>query len=99
MSRPELPYKSWLTTPPLAIILGLNEVASAVAVAMHHAGYGVVMSHDPNPPVLRRGMSFFDVLHHDRVVIEGIEGLAWRTPWRHRPRLHGTTRSPSRTWG
>ncbi|MDZ5649882.1 hypothetical protein [Nitrospirillum sp. BR 11828] len=36
--------------PPYAIILGTNEIASAVAIRLHHQGYGVVMSHDPLPP-------------------------------------------------
>jgi len=30
------------------------------------------MSHDPNPPVIRRGMAFFDALYDDTISIEGV---------------------------
>ena len=30
---------------PIAIILGLDEIASKIAVRIHEAGYSVVMSH------------------------------------------------------
>ncbi|MEE3623999.1 hypothetical protein UCD39_08345 [Nitrospirillum sp. BR 11752] len=58
--------------PPYAIILGTNEIASAVAVRLHHQGYGVVMSHDPLPPVIRRKMAFHDALFDDPVTLAGI---------------------------
>jgi len=56
----------------LAMVLGTNEIASAVAVHLHRAGYGVVLSHDPSPPVIRRGMAFHDALFGDPVVVDGI---------------------------
>lgn len=56
----------------LAMVLGTNEIASAVAVHLHRAGYGVVLSHDPAPPVIRRGMAFHDALFGDPVVVDGI---------------------------
>jgi xanthine dehydrogenase accessory factor len=49
----------------LAVILGTNEIASAIGVQLHRAGYCVVLSHDPNPPVLRRKMAFHDALFTD----------------------------------
>lgn len=52
-------------------VLGTNETASAVAVYLRRAGWAVVMSHDPFPPVIRRRMAFYDTLFGDRVVIEG----------------------------
>lgn len=57
---------------PTAVVLGINEIASAIAVRLHRAGYGVVMSQDPNPPVIRRGMAFFDALYDDPVVVSGV---------------------------
>jgi xanthine dehydrogenase accessory factor len=57
---------------PFAVILGTNEIASAVAVHLHRGGYGVVMSHDPSPPVIRRKMAFHDALFDDAVSIAGI---------------------------
>lgn len=60
---------------PYSIILGLNEIASAVAVRLCWAGFHVVMSHDPFPPVIRRRMSFHDALFDDRAEVDGISGL------------------------
>ena len=60
---------------PLVIILGTNEIASAVAVHLRRMGWLVILSHDPLPPVIRRGMAFHDVLFGDRCAIENIEGV------------------------
>ena len=56
----------------LAVILGTNEIASAVAAHMHRAGYCVVLSHDSNPPVMRRKMSFHDALFEDMARLENL---------------------------
>ncbi len=60
--------------PPdrFAVILGTNEIASAVAVLLRRSGYGVVLSHDPLPPVIRRKMAFHDALFDDAVSVAGI---------------------------
>lgn len=58
---------------PLAVVLGTNEIASAVAVRLQRAEYSVVLSHDPFPPVIRRAMSFHDALFGERAIVEGIE--------------------------
>ncbi len=55
-----------------AVILGTNEIASAVAVQLHRNNYRTVLSHDPLPPVMRRKMAFHDALYDDGVTIEGI---------------------------
>lgn len=60
---------------PLAVVLGTNEIASAVAVKLRKARYSVILSHDPYPPVIRRGMAFYDALFDDRAVIDGVLGL------------------------
>lgn len=57
---------------PLAIVLGLNEIASAIAVRLHNEGYAVLMAHDPACPVTRRGMAFFDALFDDKVTLGGV---------------------------
>jgi hypothetical protein len=59
---------------PLAIVLGTNEIASAVAVKLRKAQFNVILSHDPYPPVIRRGMAFYDALFDDRAVIDGVLG-------------------------
>lgn len=61
-------------TAPFVLILGTNEIASAVAVRLKREGYRVVVSHDPFPPVIRRGMAFYDALFEDQVEIDGMRG-------------------------
>ncbi|OYY82430.1 MAG: hypothetical protein B7Y61_11735 [Rhizobiales bacterium 35-66-30] len=57
---------------PVAVVLGTNDVASAVAHRMFHAGYGVVLSRDPSQPVLRRSMAFDDALVTGFSELEGL---------------------------
>ncbi len=59
---------------PLALILGTNEIASATAVRLNWEGHLVILSHDPFPPVIRRGMAFHDALFGDRAEVDGITG-------------------------
>jgi xanthine dehydrogenase accessory factor len=59
--------------------LGANEIASAVAARLTREGYRVVLSHDPYPPVIRRGMSFHDALFQDRAEVDGIQGYRGET--------------------
>ncbi len=55
-----------------AVILGTNEIASAIAVSLYRAGYFTVLSHDPFPPVIRRKMAFHDALFDDPVSLDGV---------------------------
>ena len=57
-----------------ALVLGTNEIASAVAVQLAWADYAVVLSHDAFPPVIRRGMSFHDALFEDSAEVDGMIG-------------------------
>lgn len=57
---------------PLAVILGTNEIASAVAVHLHRSSHNVVLSHDPMPPVIRRKMAFHDTLFDDAGAVAGV---------------------------
>lgn len=61
--------------PPAAVVLGTNEIASAVAHRMLRAGFGVIMTHDPDLPVIRRGMAFHDALYGDLVSLEGLSAI------------------------
>lgn len=56
------------------MVLGTNEIASAVAVWLAWERYSVILSHDPFPPVIRRGMAFYDALFDDPARVDGIEG-------------------------
>ncbi|WP_139031507.1 xanthine dehydrogenase [Bradyrhizobium sp. ORS 375] len=62
------------TAVRFAVVLGTNDVASAIAVHLHRAGFCVVLSHDPNPPVMRRKMAFHDALFGDSVRVETVIG-------------------------
>jgi xanthine dehydrogenase accessory factor len=68
----------FLNRPPFqtgfAVVLGTNEIASAIAVYLHRSGWGAVLSHDPYPPVIRRCMSFHDTLFGDAAEVEGVRG-------------------------
>jgi hypothetical protein len=65
--------------PPVALLLGTNEIASAIAVHLERAGWRVVLSHDPFPPVIRRGMAFHDVLFGEPARVEGVEATLAET--------------------
>ncbi|PWC42376.1 xanthine dehydrogenase [Azospirillum sp. TSO22-1] len=66
---------------PLAVVLGTNEIASAVTVHLTSAGYPVILSHDPFPPVIRRAMAFHDALFGERPVVEDVAGERAETAW------------------
>lgn len=61
---------------PIAVVLGTNDVASAVARALFLEGYGVVLSRDPAQPVLRRTMAYDDALISGVASLEGVEARA-----------------------
>ena len=63
----------------LAVILGTNEIASAVAVQLARQCHHVILCHDPFPLVIRRGMAFHDALFKDRIEIDGITGVRAET--------------------
>jgi len=63
----------------LAVILGTNEIASAVAVQLALRRHRVILCHDPFPPVIRRGMAFHDALFEDRIEVDGITGASAET--------------------
>ncbi len=62
-----------------AVVMGTNEIASAVAVYLHRDGWRVVLSHDPHPPVIRRRMAFHDALFGDPAEVSGIVGRGAET--------------------
>ena len=63
----------------VAVVMGTNEIASAVAVYLHRDGWRVVLSHDPHPPVIRRRMAFHDALFGDPAEVAGIRGVCAET--------------------
>lgn len=55
-----------------AVILGTSEIASAIGIQLLRAGYCVVLSHDPDPPVIRRKMAFHDALFTETAQVEDV---------------------------
>jgi hypothetical protein len=72
MRSPDDPLSQPRRKRPLAVILGTNEIASAVAVHLHRIGWATALSHDPFPPVIRRQMSFHDCLYGERITLEDV---------------------------
>lgn len=56
-------------------MLGVNEIASAIAVHLYKSNWSTLLSHDPDPPVIRRRMSFHDALFDDAAEVEGVHGV------------------------
>ncbi|WP_426441237.1 xanthine dehydrogenase [Bradyrhizobium genosp. P] len=56
------------------VVLGTNEIASAIAVQLARGGNRVVLSYDPDPPVVRRKMAFHDALFDETTQIEDVVG-------------------------
>ena len=54
------------------VVLGTNDVASAVAHALFIAGWSVVMARDSRIPVLRRCMAFDDALEDGGAELHGV---------------------------
>lgn len=69
------PFAAPRQTSRLAVILGTDEIASAVAHRLIGAGFGVVLSDAPDRPVIRRGMAFHDALHGELVSLEGLSAV------------------------
>ncbi|MCP3476096.1 xanthine dehydrogenase [Bradyrhizobium sp. CCGUVB1N3] len=57
-----------------ALVLGTNEIASAIATKLTEATFAVVMRHDAFPPVIRRRMAFHDSLFGELCEVEGVVG-------------------------
>jgi hypothetical protein len=60
------------TSRALAIVLGTNDVASAIAVRLYQAGWAVVAADRLDAPAARRGMAFHDALFGDFIELDGV---------------------------
>jgi hypothetical protein len=61
---------------PPVVVLGSDDVGSAVAHALFTAGWPVVVARDASVPVLRRAMAFDDALERDEAALGGVRGRA-----------------------
>ncbi len=55
----------------VAVVLGAGDVGSAVAVALHRAGFGVVLCEEVDPAWHRRGMSFTNAWYLGGAELDG----------------------------
>jgi xanthine dehydrogenase accessory factor len=56
---------------PVAVVLGGGDVGSAVALALHRAGLGVVLCDEADPAWLRRGMAFTNAWYLGSAELDG----------------------------
>lgn len=59
----------------LAIVVGATDVGSAAAIALHRAGYGVVLCEDVDPTWPRRGMAFTNAWYVGSAEIDGVAAV------------------------
>jgi xanthine dehydrogenase accessory factor len=66
--------------PALILIRGGGDLASGVALRLHHAGLGVVISELAKPLAVRRTVSFAEAIYEGQVTIESVTGRAVADP-------------------
>ncbi len=62
--------------PKPILVLGTDDLASAVGHALARVGVPVLLVRDPDVPVLRRGMAFDDALEDGSARVEGLTAYA-----------------------
>jgi xanthine dehydrogenase accessory factor len=60
---------------PAILVLGAGDMGSAVAHALHEAGWAVAIRDDPAPAHPRRGMAFADALWDGRAELAGVGAM------------------------
>lgn len=61
--------------PLFVVVLGSDEIASAIAAYLTRAGRRVVLLRDPVRPVLRRAMSFDEAAFGETIRLDGVDGI------------------------
>jgi xanthine dehydrogenase accessory factor len=72
------PFKYMLRGPeprPVAIVLGCDEIGSAVAHRLHGDGFAVVLIDAVDPPWPRRGMAFTDAWYAGAAELAGVSAV------------------------
>ena len=64
----------------LVLIRGGGDLASGVAVRLHHSGFEVMLTELPTPLVVRRTVSFAEAVLDGSKEVEGITAMLIRTP-------------------
>jgi xanthine dehydrogenase accessory factor len=55
-----------------ALVRGAGDCATGVALALHHAGFAIVMTEQPEPTVIRRTVSFAEAVFEGSQTVEGV---------------------------
>ena len=58
-----------------ALVRGVGDVGSAIAVVLFRAGYAVALHDEPAPATPRRGMAFADVIFDGWGILDSLTGL------------------------
>ena len=58
---------------PVVIVVGCDDVGSAIACALHGAGAAVVLVDDADPPWARRGRSYADAWYVGGATLERVD--------------------------
>ena len=69
--RSLLPHSEWRRR--LVVVRGAGDLATGTIIRLHNAGYNCISLEIPNPTVIRRTVSFADVVYEGTKTIEGVE--------------------------
>ena len=61
------------------LIRGGGDLASGVALRLHHAGFGIVITELPQPLAVRRKVAFAEAVYEDEITIEDVTGRKARS--------------------
>ncbi len=75
-------YKVWFNHPMPNIILirGGGDLASGVALRLHHAGFQIIISELPQPLAVRRAVSFSEAVYEETWTVENVSSRLVKTP-------------------
>ena len=62
------------------LIRGGGDLASGVALRLHHSGFNVIIAELPNPLAVRRTVSFSEAIYEGEIMIEGLSARRADSP-------------------
>src|SRR5680860_183383 len=67
-----------LSAKPLALIKGAGDLATGVALRLHHVGFRLVMTEIEEPTVVRRTVALAEAVYEGESVVEGMKAVLAR---------------------
>src|SRR5680860_1713204 len=64
-----------LSAKPLALIKGAGDLATGVALRLHHVGFRLVMTEIEEPTVVRRTVALAEAVYEGESVVEGMKAV------------------------